>query len=213
MNSQRVLWFFDVISPFAYLALKRMDSLPKEMRIEFVPILFAGLLNHYGQKGPAEIGPKRRFTYRFALWRARQLGIRMRMPPAHPFNPLSALRLIIAAGNGRPAIERVFDCVFAQGRDVADPEVIEALATELGISDCQAAITAPQVKQQLPDNTSLAIQNGVFGVPTLLIGQELFWGHDALEMAADFWQNPQMLATPEMAAADALPLGSVRRQG
>ena len=213
MNSPRALWFFDVISPFAYLALKQMDSLlPKDMRVEFVPVLLAGLLNHYGQKGPAEIGPKRRFTYRFALWRARKLGIEMRLPPAHPFNPLAALRLIIAAGNRRPAIERVFDCVFVEGKDVSDPAVIGALATELGILDCQSAITAPQVKQQLHDNTSLAVQNGVFGVPTLLIGAEVFWGHDALEMAADFWRNPQMFAAPQIVAADVLPLGSVRRQ-
>jgi 2-hydroxychromene-2-carboxylate isomerase len=212
MNSPRVFWFFDVISPFAYLALKQMDSLPKEMSVEFAPILFAGLLNHHGQKGPAEIGPKRRFTYRFALWRAQKLGIPMRMPPSHPFNPLSALRLIIAAGNTRSAIERVFDCVFAEGCDVADPVVIQSLAAELGISDFQSAISAPHVKQQLHENTSFAIQNGVFGVPTLSIGPELFWGHDALEMAVDFWRDPQMLVAPEMAAADALPLGSVRRQ-
>ena len=79
-------------------------------------------------------------------------------------------------------------------------------------SDCQSAITAPHVKQQLHDNTSLAVQNGVFGVPALLIGTEIFWGHDSLEMAADFWRNRDMSATPQMAAADALPLGSVRRQ-
>ena len=212
MDTRRALWFFDVISPFAYLALKQMDSLPKDMRVEFVPVLFAGLLNHYGQKGPAEIGPKRRFTYRFVLWRAQKLGIEMRFPPAHPFNPLSALRLIIASGNRREAIERVFDCAFLEGRDVSDPEVIRSLATELGIVDYPSAIAAPHVKQQLHDNTSFAAQNGVFGVPALLIGTEVFWGHDSLEMAADFWRNPEMFATPEMIAADGLPLGSVRRQ-
>ena len=213
MNTQRVLWLFDVISPFAYLAWQEMDQLPSDMPVEFVPVLFAGILNHYGQKGPAEIEPKRRFTYRFALWRAQKLGIEMRMPPAHPFNPLSALRLIIAAGTSREAVGRVLDAVFKQGRDVSNPSVIADLATQLGIQDVQAAIAAPAVKQQLHDNTRFAIENGVFGVPTLMIGKETFWGHDAIQMAVDYWRDPQAFNTPQMSAADTLPLGSVRRQG
>lgn len=213
MNTQRVLWFFDVISPFAYLAWQEMDQLPSDMPVEFVPVLFAGILNHYGQKGPAEIEPKRRFTYRFALWRAQKLGIEMKMPPAHPFNPLSALRLIIASGTSREAVEQVLNAVFKQGRDVSNPTVIADLAAQLGIQDVQAAIAAPAVKQQLHDNTRFAIENGVFGVPTLMIGKETFWGHDAVEMAVDYWRDPQAFNTPRMTAADTLPLGSVRRQG
>ena len=213
MNTQRVLWFFDVISPFAYLAWQEMDQLPSDMPVECVPVLFAGILNHYGQKGPAEIEPKRRFTYRFALWRAQKLGIEMRMPPAHPFNPLSALRLIIASGTSREAVEQVLNAVFKQGRDVSNPTVIADLAAQLGIQDVQAAIAAPTVKQQLHDNTRFAIENGVFGVPTLMIGKETFWGHDAVEMAVDYWRDPQAFNTPQMTAADTLPLGSVRRQG
>ena len=213
MNTQRVLWLFDVISPFAYLAWQEMDQLPGDMPVEFVPVLFAGILNHYGQKGPAEIEPKRRFTYRFALWRAQKLGIEMKMPPAHPFNPLSALRLIIASGTSREAVERVLNAVFKQGRDVSNPTVIADLAAQLGIQDVQAAIAAPAVKQQLHDNTRFAIENGVFGVPTLMIGKETFWGHDAVEMAVDYWRDPQAFNTPRMTAADTLPLGSVRRQG
>ena len=89
----KVSWVFDVISPFAYLAFPQLSRLPAHVSVELVPVLFAGLLQHFGQLGPAEIPSKRRFTYRFALWRARQLGLPMRMPPAHPFNPLALLRL------------------------------------------------------------------------------------------------------------------------
>jgi 2-hydroxychromene-2-carboxylate isomerase len=83
----KISWVFDVISPFAYLGLKQLPQLPHDVEIEFIPVLFAGLLNHHGQIGNAEIPSKRRFTYRFALWRARKLGVPLRMPPAHPFNP------------------------------------------------------------------------------------------------------------------------------
>jgi 2-hydroxychromene-2-carboxylate isomerase len=211
MNISKVSWVFDVISPFAYLGLKQLSELPKDVHVEFVPVLFAGLLNHHGQTGPAEIVPKRRFTYRFALWRARKMGIPMRFPPAHPFNPLAALRLILAAGNTRRAVERVFDAVFAEGRDVADSAVIASLAAELGVKDPEVSLGAPELKQKLRDNTDWAIEQGVFGVPTLLIGNEAFWGHDAFEMALDYLRDPQAFASPEMQAAESLPYGSVRR--
>jgi 2-hydroxychromene-2-carboxylate isomerase len=211
MNTSKVFWVFDVISPFAYLELKQLSELPKDLQVEFVPVLFAGLLNHHGQIGPAEIVPKRRFTYRFALWRARKMGIPMRFPPAHPFNPLAALRLIIAAGNTRHAVERVFDAVFAEGKDVADSAVIASLAAELGVKDPEVSLGATELKQKLRDNTDWAIERGVFGVPTLLIGNEAFWGHDAFEMALDYLRDPQAFASPEMQAAESLPYGSVRR--
>jgi len=210
--STTVSWVYDVISPFAYLNLKQLATLPLDVDIEYVPVLFAGILNHHGGVGPAEIAPKRRFTYRFALWRARKMGIEMRMPPAHPFNPLAALRLIIAAGNGRAAIQRVFDAVFLEGRDVADPQVIDSLARELGIDDPQSALAAPEVKQRLHDNTNWAIAQGVFGVPTLLVNGEIFWGHDAFEMGLDFLRDPSSFATPAMRAVDSLPMGSTRRK-
>jgi 2-hydroxychromene-2-carboxylate isomerase len=211
MNTSKVFWVFDVISPFAYLGLKQLSELPKDVQVEFVPVLFAGLLNHHGQSGPAEIVPKRRFTYRFTLWRARKMGIPMRFPPAHPFNPLAALRLIIAAGNTRHAVERVFDAVFAEGKDVADSAVIASLAAELGVKDPEVSLGAPELKQKLRDNTDWAIERGIFGVPTLLIGNEAFWGHDAFEMALDYLRDPQAFASPDMQAAESLPYGSVRR--
>ena len=115
---------------------------------------FAGFLDHCSQIGNAEIASKRRFTYRFVLWRARKMGIPMQMPPAHPFNPLSALRLVIAAGSDRRAVEMVFDAVFMHGpRHVSDAGVIADLARELGVSDPQRALNDPKVKQRLRENT------------------------------------------------------------
>jgi 2-hydroxychromene-2-carboxylate isomerase len=201
-----------VISPFAYLQLRQLPALPKEVRVDLVPVLFAGILNHYGHVGPAEIAPKRRFTYRFTLWRAAQMGIPMRYPPAHPFNPLAALRLIIAAGNTQRAVERVFDAVFAEGRDVATPEVIASLAADLGVADPKTALAAPEVKQRLHDNTRWAIERGVFGVPTLIIDNESFWGHDAFDMALDYLRDPRLFASPAMQAIDSMAVGAARRR-
>jgi len=206
----KMFWVFDVLSPFAYLELKRLPELPGAERIEYVPVLLAGLLDHHGQIGPAEIAPKRRFTYRFVLWQARKMGIPMRMPPAHPFNPLSALRLIIAAGSTRAAVERVFDAVFLQGYDVTDAGVLRELAAGLGVADPQVVLAAPVTKQKLRDNTAWAIERGVFGVPTLLVGEEIFWGQDAFEMARDFVRDPAAFADRDMRALESLPVGASR---
>jgi len=209
-QSVKVSWVFDVISPFAYLGFPQLSRLPEHVSVEFVPVLLAALLEHFGQLGPAEIPSKRRFTYRFVLWRARRLGLPMRMPPTHPFNPLAALRLIIAAGCDRRAVGTVLEAVFRDGRDLADPAVIAELATSLQVDP--QALQSPEVKQRLRDNTSWAGGLGIFGVPTLVADGELFWGQDAFDMALDYLKDPEFFADREMRAADTLPVGVSRRR-
>jgi len=205
-----VSWVFDVISPFAYLGFRDLARLPDQVQLRFVPVLFAGMLSHFGQRGPAEIPGKRRFTYRFVLWRARRLGLPISFPPAHPFNPLAALRLVIAAGSDRRAAGAVLNAAFRDGRDLSDPAVIAELARELGVVDPQRAVADPAVKQRLRENTEWAISLGVFGVPTLVIGRELFWGHDAFEMGLEYLRDRSAFEDPQMAAVDSLPVGVER---
>jgi 2-hydroxychromene-2-carboxylate isomerase len=209
-GERRIAWVFDVISPFAYLAFTQFARLPADVRIEYVPVLLAAILNHHGQLGPAEMPSKRRFTYRFVLWRAQRLGVPMRMPPVHPFNPLPGLRLILAAGNDARAVGTVLNAVFRDGRDLADPAVIAELAATLGVADPQAALADGKVKERLRANTEWAIGRGVFGVPTFLIGDEIFWGHDAFDMALEYLTDRAVFETPAMRAADTVPVGVQR---
>ena len=206
----KVSWLFDVISPYCYLSLPQLPKLPAGVEVELVPVLFAGLLNHHGQMGPAEIAPKRRFTYRFIVWRARTMGLALTVPPAHPFNPLSALRLVIAAGAREQAVRTAFDFVWGQGRDVSDPAVLADLARELGVTNMEAALSDPNVKQTLRRNTEWAIEQGVFGVPTFVVGQELFWGQDSFEMVLDYLRDPAPFNDAQMRRIDSLPVGVTR---
>lgn len=206
----KVVWVYDVISPFAYLALPRLGEFPETVELTAMPVLFAALLDHFGQRGPAEIPSKRRFTYRFALWRARRLQLPMQFPPAHPFNPLAALRLIIAAGSTVHAARTVLTAVFGAGRDVSDPSVVAQLAQELGVANPEQALADPAVKARLRQNTQWASERGVFGVPTLVIGEELFWGHDAIDMALDYLKNPRDFSDAAMRAIDQLPIAAAR---
>jgi len=208
----KVSWVFDVISPFAYLGFRDLERLPRGVEVELVPVLLAAILSHFGQLGPAEIPAKRRFTYRFVLWRARQAGIPMRFPPAHPFNPLAALRLVIAAGSDARAAGTVLSAVFRDGRDAADPAVLAELADELGVAEPERALRDPQVKERLRKNTEWAIAKGVFGVPSLVVGEEVFWGQDAFPMALDYLSHPERFSDAQMQAADTLPVGVVRER-
>ena len=202
-------WYFDFISPFAYLAWPRVRALATRHEIALRPIMFAGLLGHHGHKGPAEIAPKRTFTYRHVLWQAKQRGVPRACPPTHPYTPLLARRLCGAAAATPEAITAIFDWVWGQGRAVDSPEAIAPLAATLGIHD-PAALAAPAVKDALRANYDAALAAGVFGVPTLAIDGELFWGEDALGFAEAFLADRRVLSTPEMQAAATWPVGASR---
>jgi len=187
-------FWFDPISPFAYLAFERLPRALTglSVSVEYRPILFAGLLKHWGQLGPAEIEPKRAWTYRQVQWLGRDLAAPLQLPAAHPFNPLPLLRLLTACDeHGRPnrrQCEAVLRHVWSGGAAADDAARLQALAAAL------APRRDPQsdaVKQQLRAATDEAVALGVFGVPTLELpaaqaGQapRLFWGADALDMAA-----------------------------
>ncbi len=202
-------WYFDFVSPFAYFALQRLHELPADLQVTCRPVLFAGLLDHWGQKGPAEIAPKRIWTYRWCTWCAAQQGIPFRFPAAHPFNPLSYLRLSIAAGNGVPAIQRIFQALWTTAADPADPAVFEALALSLGVDE--AAVAAPEVKSTLRQNTEQAAASGVFGVPTLLVDGELFWGADGFDFAKAFLADASVVTNAEMQRLSRLAVGAGRK--
>jgi len=203
-------WYFDFISPFSYLQCEQLPELERGLRVHYKPILFAALLDAHGHKGPAEIPAKRRFTYRFVVWRAKQLGIPLRFPAVHPFNSLPLLRLAIAADCTPEAVRRIFRFVWRDGRIGDLPIEWAELTAELGLPHAGARIGAPEIKETLRRNTDEAIARGVFGVPTLAIGEELFWGCDATTMAAEFAARGCNYADPEMQRVATLPIGAER---
>jgi 2-hydroxychromene-2-carboxylate isomerase len=206
------VWYFDPISPFSYLHLKRFGELPADLEIEYVPVLFAGLLKANGQKGPAEIAQKRVQTYRICTFMAQQAGIPFRFPPAHPFNPLHVLRLLCGAGASAANVHAVFDCIWKEGRDVNEPATFAALAAQLGVADAQALIARPEVKQKLIANTERAVTRGVYGVPTFDFAGELFWGADTIPMMNAYAANPGLFADGELARVSSLPAAAHRKE-
>lgn len=205
----RATWYFDFVSPFAYLQWRRLQRLPLAGLIHR-PVLFAGLLNQLGHKGPAEIPAKRIFTYRQVVWRAERDGIPLRFPPAHPFNPLPALRLCVAAGTTVEAIDTVFRHIWEEGNAVEDADGIEALARRLGLSGAASALADEDVQRALRDNFARALEHQVFGVPTIACDGQLFWGDDATDMFIDYLRDPAIFQSERMLRVARLPIGTAR---
>jgi 2-hydroxychromene-2-carboxylate isomerase len=203
-------WYFDFISPFSYLAWQKVKTLPPATAsLRPVPIVFGAVLAACGQKGPAEIPGKREFTYRHVLWQSRQEGVTLRFPPAHPFNPLPALRLCVAAGATVETVDAVFDWIWGQGHAGDSLEALAPLAAALGVDP--AAIGSDATKAALRANTEAAIAAGVYGVPTLVFDGSMFWGNDAHAFALAALHDPGVLDDPEMRRVGALP-AAVQRQ-
>ncbi|CAM2011125.1 2-hydroxychromene-2-carboxylate isomerase [Acanthopleuribacter pedis] len=205
-------WYFDFISPFAYLQWVRLQNDYPDLNLRLKPILFAGLLKHWGQLGPAEIPPKRVFTYRQVLWRARQNKVPITMPAVHPFNPLPFLRLALAAQADPAVVDRLFRFLWVEGGDPGDETAFADLAGTLGMPDWQTRIKDPVLKKALVTQTEEAAQAGVFGVPTLLVQGEPFWGEDVTDFAAAVARDPSILYEEGMARAAALPVGIQRKR-
>jgi 2-hydroxychromene-2-carboxylate isomerase len=204
---------FDFISPYAYLAFERLPQALQGLsyHVAYRPVLFAALLKHHGQLGPAEIGPKREWTYRQVLWLAHSHGIALDLPASHPFNPLGLLRLALACGDGglvnRYVAETVFRHVWRGGGEAGDAGRLAQLHAELRP---QRDPASEAVKAELKANTDTAIARGLFGVPTFEVDGRLFWGFDALPMLRAWIEGDAWFAAGAWEAA-AASRGGVQR--
>jgi 2-hydroxychromene-2-carboxylate isomerase len=211
-------FYFDFISPYAWLAFK---ALPQSLegishRVHYHPVVFGAMLKHHGQLGPAEMPGKRDWTYRQVMWLAKQQGTDLQMPASHPFNSLSLLRLAVAASdNGEPnryVVESIFKHVWCTGLEASDAERLEALQLHL-LSQAHLYVKDPQsveVKQLLQQQTQQAIDLGLFGVPSMVVNGQVFWGQDALPMLRAYLQGDAWFESADWLDVGKLPVG-IRR--
>jgi 2-hydroxychromene-2-carboxylate isomerase len=183
-----LVFHFDFVSPYAWLAFERLPQVLQgcSYAVEYRPLLFAGLLQHWGNVGPAEIEPKRAWTFRQVHWLAAQHGIAIDTPAQHPFNPLPLLRLALACSEdmrpNRRTVEALFRHAWVGGADANDPARLAALTADLAPTHDPAG---DAVKAALRRHTDAAAAAGIFGVPTIELEGRHFWGLDALPMVRD----------------------------
>jgi 2-hydroxychromene-2-carboxylate isomerase len=206
-------FYFDVVSPYAWLAFQQLPQALQGLSysVDYKPLLFAGLLKHHGQLGPAEILGKREWTYRQVLWLAHQHGIELQLPARHPFNPSPLLRLAVACdARGLPnryVCESLLRHVWSGGADAADEARLAQLTAMLAP---QRAPASAEVKAALKAHTDEAIERGVFGVPTIAVDGKLFWGLDALPMLRAYLSGDDWFGGPQWEAAGRLESGAAR---
>ncbi|MEO0421846.1 MAG: DsbA family protein [Pseudomonadota bacterium] len=183
----RVVFVFDFISPYAYLGWHRaqQELMPLGVTLEPRPVLFAAMLDANATKGPAEIPAKRIYTWKHVVRLAHEQKRRIQPPPAHPFNPLLALRAVTAIENVDQrvrAIDAIFNAAWERGEAITDAANVRDLLAAAGL-DGAALVTATtneDTKQRLKGATAWAIGHRVFGVPSYLVGDEVFWGQDSV---------------------------------
>jgi 2-hydroxychromene-2-carboxylate isomerase len=182
-------FYFDLGSPFAYLAYERMDRLFPEP-IKWQPVSLGGLFKLNGRSSWA-LGSAEQRSGGMAEVERRALSYGLapvRWPDPWPGNYLMAMRaatFAFASGRGRQFTTSAFRQAFQGGSDLSAPGNVLAAAREAGLDeeDVSLATQDPEIKQTLLEATEAAHRIGVFGVPTVAIDEELFWGDDRLEEA------------------------------
>ena len=181
-------FYFDYLSPYAYFAWGRIEDFCRNHNTELIakPVVFGKLLDRWGHLGPAEIAPKREWLIKYCLFYAETNNLPLTFPKNHPFNSLPALRASLKEVSGdhqHDLISAIFEAGWGRGADIGQVEVIAEIADGVGLDrdNVVGAISSPEVKSLLKDNTDEAITQGVFGIPTMIYNNELFWGNDQFD--------------------------------
>ena len=207
---------FDFISPYAYLGWKRVRTELQHAEVVPMPVLFAALLDANSTKGPAEIPSKRVYTGKHVLRLAHELGVPISFPPAHPFNPLLGLRVIasdLAADDRATAMDVLYDAVWNGGPGITDPARVAELLSAAGL-DGKTLVEGtadPAIKQRVKDSTAEALAAGVFGVPSMLVDEEVFWGQDSIPHLVRYLQGNDPIPSGLLERWRDLPAQAVRK--
>ncbi len=184
-------FYFDFISPYAYLGWVQVKAVAErhQLALEPIPVLFAAMLNEFGHKGPAEIEPKRVYTFKHITRLAHDLGVPLRPPPAHPFKPLLALRIAHAASAEHQVavIDRLFDRTWATGEGVTDPEAVMRALDDAGLPGeaLVAAAQTPEIKGAVRDATARALASGSSACPPWTCAGSNFGGRIPCPTSSD----------------------------
>ena len=201
----KATFYYDSVSPFAYLYIKQRQRLEDKLDIKPIPILLGGLLRAAENKGPGEVAAKRPHTYQFCTWQAEKLCIPFRFPEHHPFMTVAAQRLLVAQNADWKMVERAFDYVWVEGKD---PNLSWSdFCSYLDLPLDTPKPDDPEVKVKLIANTNQAGADGAFGVPALIVNQHCFWGVDTIDWVLDYLARPDMFEEASYAYAGNVPNG------
>ena len=203
--SRELEFFFDVGSPASYLAWTQVPGLCRRTgaTLRYRPMLLGGVFKATGNASPAAVPAKGRYSGVDMQRFARRYGVTLTMNPHFPVNTILLMRGALAAeraGDLGRYVEAGLKHMWEDGLKMDDPDVFSSAMTDAGL-DGQALLEStqdPQVKAALIENTENAVTRGVFGVPTFVIGQEVFWGDDVMDMMIDYLADPKLFAEGDL---------------
>lgn len=190
---RKVEFFFDVGSPYTYLAWRALPALTEAAgaRIVWRPVLLGALIKAANNHSPAEVPAKMRWVADDLVRCARALGVPFVFNPHFPVNTLMAMRVATGLLARRPAdfptyLAAAFQAMWVDGRNLAGPAEFSSVLAAAGLDAAALLALAadPEIKDLLRGTTEVAVTRGVFGAPTFFVGEQMFWGHDRLEQVA-----------------------------
>ena len=187
--SKTIEFYFDVGSPTAYLAHKRLQQLKHQYGcvISYIPVLLGGLFKASGNSSPVMVPAKGRYMMMDDLPRfAKLYGVPLNNNPHFPINTLNLMRGAVATldgGHFDAYIDAVFNAIWVDSKNMGDLEAVIGTLTAGGLDadSILASTQNPVIKQTLIDNTDSAVQRGLFGAPTMFVDGEMFFGQDRLQ--------------------------------
>ena len=197
--SKTVEFLFDVGSPYTYLAYHQLPKIAEAQGagIVWTPVLLGGIFQATGNKSPAEVPAKGRYSNVDLQRWANAYGVNIEMNPNFPIITLPLMRGAVAMQmRGDEEFHRylraIFSAMFEKPRNLNVPAEIGAVLADAGFDpgDFTALISDQSVKDRLKDNTTSAVARGVFGAPTFFVGDDMFWGQDRLDFVAEAISKP-----------------------
>ena len=192
--TKTVEFFFDLGSPTTYLAHTQLPKICAETQSElvYIPMLLGGVFKATGNASPAVIPAKGRYMFQDLDRFARRYGVQLRFNPHFPINTLMLMRAVTGMQLYQPQrfgefVDCLFRALWVEGRNLNDPQTVAAVLTENGFDpqEIMALTNDESVKAALKENTETAIKRGVFGAPSMFIGDQLFFGQDRLDFVEE----------------------------
>ena len=187
--TKEVEFYFDFISPYAYLAYKKIQSLPKDIKIKYKPVLLGALHNLEGITAPAFIKPKLKHMISDCDLIANKNKSNFIWNSKFPINSLSVMRgyLFINAENRELYMNVMFDAYWKDNLDISNEKILKNLIEKCKINSIKFfdGIKDLKIKDELRSITQEAHDKGIFGAPTFVVNNKIFWGQDRLEFALE----------------------------
>ena len=187
--TKEINFYFDFISPYAYLAYKKIQSLPKDIKINYKPILLGGLHNLEGITAPAFIKPKLKHMISDCNLIAKKDKSNFIWNSKFPINSLNIMRgyLFINVENKDLYLDIIFDAYWKDNLDISNEGILKTLLEKCKIETISFfnGIKDTKIKDELKSITQKAHDKGIFGAPTFIVNNKIFWGQDRLEFALD----------------------------